>query len=254
MWRGDGGRVNFGSTDGTAPGLVRPASPRPALARETRRGSRSLPRMALGDHAAADHGQGRDPLLSALRGTLADRPRPRRRGAGRGDGGLGRARLLRPRAASARLRAPCRPCARRPVPRHRRGPPGASGSRSLHLGRDRRDRLRPSRGGGRRQRRAGDGAPPRHRRTPAPRREGHPRDDRGARAGGPARRLRPGPDGPRRDRLHAAPPRLRPLSVARRLRGTKGRNRGGPAAPRAEEGAAAPSRPGLLARTAPTAA
>mgnify|MGYP006987123291 CR=1 FL=1 len=50
---------------------------RPALAKHPR----SLPRLAVGDHAPADDGQGRHSILSEVRRALAERRRARRRSA-----------------------------------------------------------------------------------------------------------------------------------------------------------------------------
>ena len=46
--------------------LVRPAPPRPAVARQGPASRRPLPRLAVRDHAAADDGRGREALLRAL--------------------------------------------------------------------------------------------------------------------------------------------------------------------------------------------
>ena len=84
--------------------------PRPALAGH----ARPVPRLAVGDHAAADAGRDGDALLPAL-----PRPLSRRRRAGRGaarrrDGAVERARLLRA------ARATCTRCAQAVVERARR--------------------------------------------------------------------------------------------------------------------------------------
>ncbi len=127
-------------------GLVRPPRPpRPALAAS----AHALPRVAVGNHAAADAGQDGDAVLRALRRRVARRcptlaAAPLRRSAG----AVVRARLLRPRPQPARGRAALRRaarrrpatrlrCADRPArhrPQHRRRRswrrPGASASRS----------------------------------------------------------------------------------------------------------------------------
>ena len=91
---------------GRSAGLVRPPPPR-SCPGGARRGERADPYrgLAVGNHAAADHGEDGRALLRALPGALADggrarRDKPRRRAAR-----LGRARLLRPRPQSACLRA-----------------------------------------------------------------------------------------------------------------------------------------------------
>ena len=78
------------------------------------------------------------------------RPRRARRSPRR----LGRARLLRPRAQSARMRASGGRTAWRELPRDRSRAAQASGHRRLYGRRDRRDRLRRARDAGRRQYRA----------------------------------------------------------------------------------------------------
>ena len=59
------------STAAATARLVRPPSPRAAVAREARRDGRSLPGLALGDHAAADHREGGRALFRALPRALA---------------------------------------------------------------------------------------------------------------------------------------------------------------------------------------
>ncbi len=86
-------------------GLVRPPPPRAALAVAPRRTAGPVPGLAVGNHAAADHGENGRALLRQVSGALADgrgarRSEPRRRAAR-----LGRARLLRARPQSACLRA-----------------------------------------------------------------------------------------------------------------------------------------------------
>src|SRR5690606_34470735 len=86
MWQGHGASPPaFGPHPAR---LVRPPQARPALARAAGRARRSLPRMALGDHAATDHGGGRGSVFPALPGALAYGRGPRRRRARRGARGL----------------------------------------------------------------------------------------------------------------------------------------------------------------------
>src|SRR5262249_11189860 len=64
-------------------GLVRPPSPQTSLARAARRAARSLSRLALRDHAAANHRKGGRALFRAVYRALAERARARG-GAARG--------------------------------------------------------------------------------------------------------------------------------------------------------------------------
>ena len=125
---------------------------------------RSLPGLAVGDHAAADHGGRGRRLLPPLPRALADG-----RGAGRGadrrrDGGLGRARLLRPRPQPARLRParwPSATAALSPTARRACAPcPASAAYTAAAIAAIAFDRPAV---GGRRQCRAGDRAPVRHR-------------------------------------------------------------------------------------------
>src|SRR5262245_41735022 len=89
---------------GRSLGLVRPPPPRAPLARSAGRAARPISGLALRDHAAADHDEGGRAVFRALYRALAERARARG-GAARGRAqAVGRARLLRARAASARLR------------------------------------------------------------------------------------------------------------------------------------------------------
>src|SRR5262245_20624134 len=89
---------------GRSVGLVRPPPPRAALGRSAWRGPRPLSGLALRDHAAADHHEGGRAVFCALYRALVERACARG-GAARGRAqDVGRARLLRARAASARLR------------------------------------------------------------------------------------------------------------------------------------------------------
>ena len=84
------------------------------------RAGRSLSRVAVRDHAAADHREGGRAVLRALPGALAGRAGARRGAARRRAEGLGRARLLRARAQPARLRQGGGGAAWRAISRHRR--------------------------------------------------------------------------------------------------------------------------------------
>ena len=87
-----------------SPRLVRPASSGTPLARGAWRAHGPLPRVAFGDHAAADDRHDRRPVFRALHGAVSDRPGTRR-GAARGRArDVGGARLLQPRAQAACLR------------------------------------------------------------------------------------------------------------------------------------------------------
>src|SRR5215472_11872940 len=87
-----------------SPRLVRPSSPRASLARRAGRAGRSLSRVALRNHAAADDHQGGRAVLRAVYCTLAERARPRGGAARRCAQTLGGPWLLRARAPSVRLR------------------------------------------------------------------------------------------------------------------------------------------------------
>ena len=100
--------------------------------------SRSVPHLAVGDHAAADPGRHRDPVLRALPGPLSRRGRAGRRRSGRRDALLGRPGLLRApatctaahkksratgRAASRPRPKPSPPCRGSAAPRRPPSPP-----------------------------------------------------------------------------------------------------------------------------------
>ena len=76
----------------------------------------AVPRLGLGDHAAADAGRDGDPVLRALHAALPRRARAGRGAARRGAAPVVRARLLRARAQPAARRAGDRGAARRRVP------------------------------------------------------------------------------------------------------------------------------------------
>ena len=97
------GRRSFAGRE--AARLVRPAPARPAVARAARHDARSISRLAERDHAAADHrGDGRA-IFPRFPGALADGRGAGRRAARRGAARLAGARLLRPGAQPASLRA-----------------------------------------------------------------------------------------------------------------------------------------------------
>ena len=100
--------------------------------------SRSVPHLAVGDHAAADPGRHRDPVLRALPGPLSRRGRAGRRRSGRRDALLGRPGLLRARPQPAPLRTRNRARLAGPLPAHGRSHRHPAGDRPLHGGRHRR--------------------------------------------------------------------------------------------------------------------
>ncbi len=101
----------------------------------------------------------------------------------------------------------------------------AARHRRLHRGGDRGHRVRPPRGGDRRQHRAGDRAALRNRSRIAGGEVRNPRPGRDAGAGAARRRFHPGDDGPRRHDLHAEAAGLRHLSMGRCVRGQSPRRR-----------------------------
>ena len=148
----------------------------------------------------------------------------RREGAG---GGAARRRAARPGPGSAttRARATCTPARRRwpaehggRFPGHRGRLARAARHRRLYGGGDRGDRVRPPRGGDRRQYRAGDRAAVTRSRAELPAAKAEIR----ARAETlvprtPRRRFHAGDDGPRRHHLHAEEAGLRHLPVDGRV-------------------------------------
>ena len=122
--------------------LVRPGAAGPAVAVCTGPSGRSLPGVAVGGHAAADHGQGGHSLLPGVSAPLAVGG-----GAGGGEserrsGRMGRTWLLQPRAQPARLRPTRRRAPRQQLPAIGGGPQGAAGHRPLYGRRHCRHRLR----------------------------------------------------------------------------------------------------------------
>ena len=115
-----------------------PRPPRPAVAGH----ARSLPHLAVGDHAAADAGRGGHSLLRAFPRALSGHREPGGRHRRRGARAVERPGLLRARAQSAPRRAGDRRTTRRRVParlrRHRR----VAGHRPLDGGRHCRVRVR----------------------------------------------------------------------------------------------------------------
>ena len=124
--------------------LVRPSSPRSAVARAARRACRSVSRLAQRDHAAADHGRDRRSLFRPIPGALA------------------RCRALAPAAkldevlhawqglgyyARARNLHACAQASSRVTtefPGRREAAATPAGHRRLYRGGDRGDRLRPA--------------------------------------------------------------------------------------------------------------
>src|SRR6476660_8761410 len=84
--------------------MVRPAAAEAAVAAVTGRTRRSLLRLAVGNHAAADRRQDRRAVFREIPGALARCRRARPRLARRGAADVGRTWLLFSRAQSARLR------------------------------------------------------------------------------------------------------------------------------------------------------
>src|ERR1700759_2587383 len=87
-----------------AAAMVRPASPPATVAAARGRAGRSVPGLAVGDHAAADRGEDGRAVFRKIRGALAQRRCARRRLARRRVADVGGARLLLAGAQFARLR------------------------------------------------------------------------------------------------------------------------------------------------------
>ena len=134
--------------------LVRPPSPQAAVAAAGGRAGRSVPGVAVGNHAAADRRQNRRAVFREISGALARGRGARPRLARRRAADVGRARLLFPRPQSARLRGGGAARSRRRVSRYRGGLALAAGDRALYRRGDSGDRLRPPHHAGRRQYRA----------------------------------------------------------------------------------------------------
>ena len=205
------------------------------------------------------------PIGSGCRRSCSSRPRSRRWGRDfeefvarwpdvaalaarrrcRGDGRLGGARLLCPRAQPDRLRegGGRRPCGR--VPRHRSGAAHASRDRRLYRRRDRGDRVRRTRGGGRRQCRARRRAPVRDSGAAARARQAIREAADSITPDRARRRFRAGDDGSGIEHLYAARPPL-PALPAGPLRAAAMR-RGDPEAyPVKRAKAAKPQRHGTI--------
>ena len=101
---------------------------------------RAVPRVALGDHAAADARRGRARVLRALSCGRAGCVRARGAAGGAAAQALGGAGILQPRAQGAGMRPRDR-CARRRLAGHGRGAAGAAGHRAVHGRGDRLDLL-----------------------------------------------------------------------------------------------------------------
>ena len=226
-------RIHYRNPPPCSPGTtVIAARCRGALASGER--GRSIPRVALRSHAAADDGQDRRALLRPLPGALARRARAGGGAARRGAENLGRARLLRPRPQPARLRQRRGRAAWRRIPGERSGAARASRHRLLYRRGHRRDCLRRAGNPGRRQRRTRHCAALCRGSAAAGRQVG----DFPARArphpAAPRRRFRASRDGPRRDHLHAEEASLHSVPLERMLRRVRARRRGGVSAPAAE--------------------
>ena len=208
------GKTNSGGGDRRqAARLVRPQPPDPAVARGAGRKARRLRRLAVGSDAAADDGCGGGRLLRqipgavATGGDLAAAPVEAVMEAWAGLGYYSRARNLHACAQTIVARS------WRALPRRRGGAAAPAGDRRLYRGGDRGDRLRPAGDRGRRQCRAGHRSPSGGGNAFASGQEGDRGSCRGHRAARAAGRFRPGHDGPRRHDLHAAQPRLHPVSA-----------------------------------------
>ncbi len=216
--------------------LVRSPPPPAAVARRSRRDVGSLPRLAVGDHAAADHGEGGRALFRKVRRALAGCHGAGSGLAGRGAADVGRARLLLAGTQSPCLRGGGAARAWRGVSRHGGGPARAAGDRALHGSRDRRDRVRSPHHAGRRQYRAGGVAAVRGRRGTAAGQAADPgTGGDAARATTSRRRQRAGADGSGRLDLHAEEAGLLALSARRGLHGARARDAGELSAQGAEE-------------------
>ena len=134
--------------------LVRPASPPAAVAGAGGRARRSVPGLAVGNHAAADRREDGRAVFREVPGALAGCRGAGPRLARRCAADVGGARLLLARAQSACLRGGGAARSWRRFPGHRRRPARAAGDRALHGGGDRGDRVRPPHHAGRRQYRA----------------------------------------------------------------------------------------------------
>jgi hypothetical protein len=183
--------------------------------------------MGLRDHASADPGHHRDPVLRAFHCPFPDGRSTRWGGAGRGPAPLDGARLLRKGPQPPQGRPGHRARSRRPVSRRGRGAERAAGNRSFYRRRHLRNRPGSPRADSRRQRQTGASPLPRRGRLPRP--DGHAEVALGARRGPhpehACRRLHPGDHGPRRYRVHSPAP-VRGLPRGRALRCPRpGRNR-----------------------------
>src|SRR5689334_22757170 len=76
------GGHHVGGAPARPPAMVRPPSPPPAVAGAGRRDAGPVPRLAVGDHAAADDCESRRALFRKIRRALAKRLGARRRFAG----------------------------------------------------------------------------------------------------------------------------------------------------------------------------
>ena len=188
-------------------------------------GADALPGVGLRNHASADAGRDRRPVLPAFHTAVSNGHGTRGRAARRGAAPVVRPWLLRAGAQSApggrdRPRASCgRGTAG--LRRHQR----TAGCRTLDGRRDPRPRLRPAPPDPRRQRQARAGALVRSRRLPrrGPRRGAAVAAERtrDARRRGP--QLHPGDHGSRRNRLHARSPGLHGVPDRAALLRTPGR-------------------------------
>ena len=209
--------------------LVRPPSPPAAVAAAGGRAGRSVPGLAVGNHAAADQRRRRsapyfEKFLGALAGCRRARPGARTTtccGCGPGSA------TIRARATFTPARWPCCATMAGVFPDTEEGLARTAGHRAVHGGGDRRDRLRPSATmpvDGNIERVVArlyaveEPLPQAKPRDPATRR-------RRSGAGRRRRRLRAGADGSRRHDLHAEEAGLRAVPAERGLRRARARRR-----------------------------
>ena len=153
--------MHIRSIAGAAAKVVRRERPRPAVAAD----ARSVRHLGVGDHAATNAGQDRDPVLATVDGAVAGHRIARCCRRGHGDQTLGRPRLLLAGAQPAKGGQADRRRVGRPLPPRLGRRAGVAGSGALHRRRDLQHRVQPTRTDRGRQRRPGADAPAWHRRV-----------------------------------------------------------------------------------------